>query len=160
MFFFPVTLLLAFSMTYGNPAYPDLPTLPIYLSDNPYQRRNVPRPELPLPPQHVRQRVQPSISEDDEEYVEGNLDGENKLNSSLPISGLSNLLFSYDDPERTSFFLPLMILLVVHAMFLAYLHIYSPTQTDKLEEEEISSFLEYGHGGRRYYDVDGLRNKV
>lgn len=142
-------------MTYGNPAFPDLPTLPIYLSENPYQRRNAPRRELPLQPQPIRQHAQPSTSEDDEEEA-----GENKLNSSLPISGLSNLLFSYDDPERTSFFLPLMILLVVHVMFLFYLHIYSPTQTNKLEEEEISSFLEYGQGGRRYYDVDGLRNKV
>lgn len=142
-------------MTYGNLPYPDLPTLPIYLSENPYQRRH--QPELPLEPQQIRrQHAQPSTSEEEDgNQRDGNGIINAKGNSHFPMLGISNLFFSHDDPERTAFYLPLMILLVVHAMFLFYLHVYAPSPLE--ENEKVSPFLEYE---RRFYDVDGLRKKL
>ena len=38
----------------------------------------------------------------------------------------STLLYCYDDPDRTAFFLPLTILLLLHMFFLLHVYFYAP----------------------------------
>lgn len=153
-------------MTYANLPYPDLPTLPLYLSQNPYHRIHRPPQPPPEPPNDYDE--EPSLA-DEEEFVE---DEEGKVNGTVPILRLSNLLFSYDDPERTSFFFPLLVLLVVHALFLVYLHVYAPASGGAGDGEQTVVVMEgspysassssliwnFGGRGKRYYDVGGLKS--
>lgn len=123
-------------MTYADIPFPDLKALPSYLSHNPHQRR---------PPQEPPQPQRPQPTEIEE--VENERD-----KPSTHLEAVSNILFSCDDPERTAFFVPLMILLVVHAMFLLYLHVYSPEQPATGSWDSLRS--------SRYYDVDDLKSVV
>jgi len=46
--------------------------------------------------------------------------------SDLTVSKSSTLIYTYDDPDRGAFFLPLTILLSLHAFFLAHIYLYAP----------------------------------
>ncbi|CAL8118716.1 unnamed protein product [Orchesella dallaii] len=124
-------------MTYADIPFPDLKALPAYLIHNPYERRPLQEPPQP----------EPAEIEEVERVVENEND-----KSSTHFSVVSNILFSCDDPERTAFFVPLMILLVVHAMFLLYLHVYSPEQPPTGSWDSLRS--------SRFYDVDDLKSVI
>ncbi|CAG7838144.1 unnamed protein product [Allacma fusca] len=55
---------------------------------------------------------------------------------------VSTLSYCYDDPDRSAFFLPLTILLLLHIYFLIHIYVYSPNPDVKAFQnvENISSF--------------------
>lgn len=52
--------------------------------------------------------------------------------SDLSVSKSSTLIYTYDDPDRGAFFLPLTILLSLHAFFLAHIYLYAPNPDNVL----------------------------
>jgi len=156
-------------MTYGNLPYPDLPNLPAFLSQNPYERRIIQDDDddPPLAPPMEEWDTE-GEQEDDYSNRNNNMADSDKVSSSLPflpMLRISNVSFSCDDPERTAFFVPLMILLVVHAMFLLYIHVYAPTPQQGDGEDQQGDDVYYSWEylslrGKRYYDVDGLKSST